>query len=273
MEHIFQLLITVVGGGLVIGIAAGFGMAYKFNGRLSRVEAELEFLKHSLNNQIPLIDGRLNRIESQLGAINNALSNQYFLMQGVPVPAPSAGKPVGGVNAIVDTLKLEPYEIQQEAISLVFELVTDGEALVNLVRNGQIGIKNIKLVTSSEEGMENRTGAHYAAIISMENLTDQNIEFVIPKGQVFENQEPQSGRQNLAAARERKEILPARSSYDLKVEAHCMNRDLSGPDGSPGNITIFKIRNDKFEGQEEVWQSVDDSVHQAKLVVEGRRRK
>ncbi|HWT00052.1 MAG TPA: hypothetical protein VN256_07385 [Pyrinomonadaceae bacterium] len=269
MEHIFQLLIAVIGGGLV----AGFGIFYKFNGRLSQVEAQMEFLKNALTNQMPLIDSRLNRMESQLESINNALSNQYLLMQGIPIPAPTIGKPVGGANAVVDTFKIEPHEIQQEVISQVFELVTDGEALVNLVRSGYVGIKNIKLVTLSQEDNESGTGADYAAIISLENLTDQNVDFVIPKGQVFENQEPQSGRQNLAAARERKETVSARASYDLRVEAHCMNRELSGPDGSPGNITIFKIRNDKFEGQEDLWQSVDDSVHKAKLVVEGRRKK
>jgi hypothetical protein len=82
--------------------------------------------------------------------------------------------------------------------------------------------------------MSGGNGANYAAIISMENLTDQSIDFVIPKGQIFENQEPRSGRQNLAAAGERKETLLARTSYDLRVEAHCMNKDLSGPDGSLG---------------------------------------
>jgi hypothetical protein len=272
MEHIFQLLIAVMGGLLVIAIAAGIGSFFKFHGRLTQVETQLEFLKNALGNQIPHIDSRLNRIESQLESINNALSNHYLLMQGVPIPAPTIGKPVGGANAIVDTLNLEPHEIQQEVIATVFELVTDGEALVNLVRGGHIGIKDIKLVTLNQEDTESNTGARYAAIISMENLTDQDIDFMIPKGQVFENQEPQSGRQNLAAARERKEKLLARTSYDLRVEAHCMNRNLSGPDGSLGNITIFKIKNDKFEGQAEVWESVDDAVNKAKLIVEGRKK-
>lgn len=271
MEPIFQLLIAVISA-LLAGLIAGFGVFYKFNGRLSRAEAELDVLKNTLSNQYPLIDSRLNRMESQLNSIRDALSNNYMLIQGVPVPAPAVGKPVGGANALVDTLKVEPYEIQQEVISAVFELVTDGGALVNLVRGGHIGIKNIRLVTLSPEEADGMNGARYAAIISMENRTDQNIEFMIPKGQVFENREPQSGRQNLAAAHERKDTITARSSYDLKVEAHCMNRELSGPDGSPGNITIFKIRDDKFEGQEEIWQSVEDSVSRAKLIVEGKRR-
>jgi len=244
MEHFFQLLIAFIGGALV----TGFGAFYAFNGRLSKVEGQLESLK-------------------------NALSNQYPLIDGVPLPAPSIGKPVGGANAIVDTLKLEPNEIQQEEISAVFELITDGGALVNLVRSGHIGIKNIKLVTLSPEEMKGRNGANHAAIISMENLTDQPINFVIPKGQVFENREPRSGRQNIAAAGERKESLLPRAAYDLRVEAHCINKELAGPDGNLGNITIFKIRDDTFTGQEEIWQSINDSVNKAKLVVEGRRKK
>lgn len=247
MEHLFQLLITVIGGGLVAGIAAGFGVFYAFNGRLTRVEAQLEFLK-------------------------SALSNQYPLIEGVPIPAPAIGKPVGGANAIIDTLKIEPHEIQPEEISLVFELVTGGDALVNLVRGGHIGITDIRLVTLTNEEKTGGNGTDYAAIISMINLSDQDIDFVIPKGQVFENREPHSGRQNLAAADERKQTIVARTKYELKVDAHCMNKDLSGPDNSTGNLTVFKIRDDSFDGQEEIWQSVNDSVNKARLVVEGRRK-
>jgi len=247
MEHIFQLLIAGIGCGLVAGVAAGFGAFYTFNGRLSRVEAQLEFLK-------------------------NALSNQYPLIEGVPIPAPAIGKPVGGANAIIDTLNLGSHEIQQEEISVVFELVTGGEALVNLVRGGHIGITDIKLVTLTKEEKTSGNGADYAAIVSMVNLSDQNISFVIPKGQVFENREPHSGRQNLAAADERKQTILARTKYELKVDAHCMNKDLSGPDGSLGNLTVFKIRDDSFDGQEEIWQSVNDAVNKARLVVEGRRK-
>jgi hypothetical protein len=245
MEHIFQLLIAFLAGALVVG----FGAFYTFNGRLSRLEGQLESLKGSLSNTF-----------------------QYPLITGVPIPAPVIGKPVGGANALVDTLELEPSSIQQEEISTIFELITDGQALVNLVRGGYIGIKNIKLDSFSQAAVDGSDNVNYVAVISMENLTDQDIDFVIPKGQVFENQEPKSGRQNLATAKEQKETLLAQTSYNLTVAAHCMNKNLSGPNGSPGNITIFKIRDDTFEGQEELWQSVNDRVNKARLIVEGRKK-
>jgi hypothetical protein len=244
MEHIFELVIAVVGGGLVAGFVAGFSAFYAFNGRLSKVEGKLELLLDTLGKNHP-----------------------YKNIDGIPVPIPTKEKPIGGTNAIIDTLEEIPDEVRREELFTVFELVTDGDALIHLVRHGYIAINDIRLITDA-------TGdAHYAAIISMENLTDRDIEYVIPKGQVFENKEPGSGRQNLAAARGEKLTLKARTSYDMRVNAHCINKHLSGPDGSPGNLTIFKIRNDNFRGQNDLWQSVNKSVEKAKLVVEGRRKK
>src|ERR1044072_1222167 len=100
----FQILLTFTG--ILIGaLLAGFGTFYLFNGRLSRLEGQMELL----------ID---------------AFSNQYPLIKDVPVPAPEIENPVGGENAIVDTLNLkvaelqsEPAEIQEEIISTVFELI------------------------------------------------------------------------------------------------------------------------------------------------------
>jgi hypothetical protein len=234
--------------GLLTGaILAGFGTFYVFHGRLSRVEGQLEMLRDAIN-----------RI------------SQYPSIDGVTIPIPTSDRPVGGINVIAETLKKDPKEIQQEEIFTVFELVTDGQALTNLVLGEQVRINNITLKSLSRAATKDGDNAKYAAVISMENLTDQNIEFVIPKGQVFENREPQSGRQNLAAARGQRQTIAARRSFDLTVEAHCINKNLSPPSGNPGNLTIFKIRDDKFVGQAELWRSIDESLDKAKLVVEGR---
>lgn len=272
MEHLLQLIIAILAGGLVTGIAAAVAIFYTFNGRLVKVETELEALKKVTNEHYPALDSKLNRIDSQLELIKNALSHQYLHLQGVPTPAPTLGKPVGGANAILDTFKAVPYEIQETEISLVFDRVTDRKALVNLVSDGRIGIKNIKLESLNQEEKGNTSGANYTAIISMENLTDENIDFVIPKGQVFENQETESGRQNLVAAQNWQKGLSPRASCDLKVEAHCMNQNLNPPDGNLGNITIFKIKDDEFDGQKEVWESINNSVNKAKLIIEGRKK-
>jgi len=233
--------------GLLTGaVLAGFGTFYVFHGRLSRVEAQLEMLRDSIN-----------RI------------SQYPSIDGFTIPRPTVDRPIGGVNAIAETLKKDPKEIRQEEIFTVFELVTDGEALSNLVLSGQVRINNITLKSIGQAASKDGGNAQYSAVISMENLTSEDIEFVIPKGQVFENREPQSGRQNLAAAGQQRQTLAAQSSLDLAVEAHCINKDLSPPNGEPGNITVFKIRDDKFVGQAELWRSIDESLDRAKLVVEG----
>jgi hypothetical protein len=242
-QHIPGLIIGLLTG----AILAGFGIFYVFHGRLSRVEGQLELIKDSLNKGL-----------------------QYPNIDGVPIPIPVNGKPIGGINAVAETLGKEPEEIKQEEIFTVFELITDGQALVNLALGGYIRINNVTLKTLSQGETKGSSNARYGTVLSIENLTDQDIEFVIPKGQVFENQESKTGRQNLAAANEQRERLAARSSFDLMVEAHCINRELRPPSNNQGNVTIFKIRNNKFEGQTELWHSVGESVNKAKLVVEGR---
>lgn len=99
----------------------------------------------------------------------------------------------------------------------------------------------------------------YRVEISLKNNLDEDVLCIIPKGQVFENKKVGSGFQNVAASREYRLIIPAKSSIKVEIEAYCINRSLSPPSGNFGNITIFKI--DKpFNSQDELWDLMRNPV-------------
>lgn len=88
--------------------------------------------------------------------------------------------------------------------------------------------------------------------ISLKNNSNHDVLCVIPKGQVFENKEVGSGIQNVAAGREYRLILPAKSKLKVEIEVYCVNRSFSSPSGRPGNVTVFQI-DQPFSSQEELW--------------------
>jgi hypothetical protein len=89
--------------------------------------------------------------------------------------------------------------------------------------------------------------------VSLKNNSDNDVLCVIPKGQVFDNKKIGSGIQNVAASREYKLIIPAKSRMKLEVEVYCINRRFSSPSGSPGNVTVFQI-DQSFSSQEDLWK-------------------
>jgi len=93
----------------------------------------------------------------------------------------------------------------------------------------------------------------YKVTVSLRNDTDKDVLCLVPKGQVFENKNVGSERQNLAAARDYRVIVPAQSRLTLEVDALCTNRTMGGPNGSSGRTTIFQITG-LFETQEDLWR-------------------
>jgi hypothetical protein len=89
--------------------------------------------------------------------------------------------------------------------------------------------------------------------ISLKNNSNNDVLFVIPKGQVFENKIVGSGKQNVASVREYKLIIPAHSRLTVEVEVFCINRSFSSPNGTQGAITVFNI-DQPFSNQEELWR-------------------
>ena len=89
--------------------------------------------------------------------------------------------------------------------------------------------------------------------ITLKNNSEKDVLCVIPQGQIFENKRVGTGIQNVAASREYKLIVPAKSKMTVEIEVLCINRTFSSPNGQPGNITIFRI-NQPFSNQNELWE-------------------
>jgi len=87
--------------------------------------------------------------------------------------------------------------------------------------------------------------------ITLKNKTNRDFECKIPKGQVFENKQIGSGKQNVAAAREYVFNVPANLTISVEIEVLCINEHLSSPSGSY-NVTYFKVDKD-FNNQRELW--------------------
>lgn len=89
--------------------------------------------------------------------------------------------------------------------------------------------------------------------INLRNNREEDILCIIPQGLVFENKEVGSQIQNVAASREYRLIIPAESKMQVEIQVNCINRSFSGPNGQPGNVTVFVI--DKpFSDQDELWR-------------------
>lgn len=95
--------------------------------------------------------------------------------------------------------------------------------------------------------------------ISLKNNSYEDVLCIIPKGQIFEHKKIGSGIQNVAAGREYRLIVPAKSQLTVEIKVYCINRSFSSPAGRPGNVTIFRI--DKpFSSQEELWSIMGSPV-------------
>ena len=92
----------------------------------------------------------------------------------------------------------------------------------------------------------------YKVTLKLRNETDKDVVCLVPKGQIFENRETETGRQNLAAARDYRVIVPARSRLTVELDAFCANQSMASPNGSPGRTTIFRIAR-AFESQQDLW--------------------
>jgi hypothetical protein len=92
----------------------------------------------------------------------------------------------------------------------------------------------------------------YKVTLTLRNDTEDDVMCVVPKGQVFENKTVGTGRQNLAAARDYRLVIPARSRVTLELEALCLNRTMSPPSGTPGRMTIFRVA-EPFQSQQDLW--------------------
>lgn len=98
----------------------------------------------------------------------------------------------------------------------------------------------------------------YKVEITIGNNTSEDVICMIPKGHVFENKVVGTRRQNVAAAREYRLVIPAGSSVTVDIEALCLNRTYARPSG-PANVSIFKVSS-AFSSQADLWAMMQNPI-------------
>jgi hypothetical protein len=157
---------------------------------------------------------------------------------------------IGGARVLVETA---PGATREE-VAVIFDQVKDKVALVNRALDGKVKIEEVKLLTVEPEGPERE----FAVMLKVRNLTGGELRLRIPKGQVFEHKQPEKKKQNLAAANEDFIVLkrpdgPDSPPVPITIKALCLNKGFPLPDGHPGNVTIFEVRNKNFINQDQLW--------------------
>lgn len=135
---------------------------------------------------------------------------------------------------------------------LGFEKIISLNSLVNmLILKPTLEIHNI-ILTSHK--IDSSIGG-YSVKGKFINTSSSDIQFNIPKGQIFENKNHETETQNLAIDKEYNFKLSSEEEIDFNLGAFCMNGDLPSPQNASGRITVFKISNpNKWNNQDELWQ-------------------
>lgn len=159
---------------------------------------------------------------------------------------------IGGAVVLVQTAP----NINKEEIAVLFDQIEDKSALVNLALERKLRIEEVKLNTKSSKS----DNPSFSVSLTIKNLTNQEIKFIIPKGQVFENKEQITESQNLTAVREDTIKIPASGTINIEVNALCINKGLAPPSGGLGNVTIFELKNKSFVDQADLWKWIGEKL-------------
>lgn len=164
---------------------------------------------------------------------------------------------IGGAVVLLQTAP----NASNEEVALIFSQIKDKIALVNLALNGTVKIENVRLITINPKPPHRK----FEVWVTVRNQTHRAVKVKIPKGQIFENKNSITRRQNLAAAGEDIIRIPASSDSSpstvvIKIEALCINKGFDPPAGDLGNITIFELSNNRFITQDELWDWLADKI-------------
>lgn len=152
---------------------------------------------------------------------------------------------------------LAQMKIPQTKWMSIFVPIVDENSLVNFVLRGDIQIERVILDTLKEE----LKGQQFAVFIVLNNQSQEEINFNIPKGQVFENKSPEAFSQNLVASNDYKKVMISpNEKKNVQIEAYCLNINLPPPRSNIGNLTIFELRNRNFVNQAQLWKIVEKAA-------------
>jgi hypothetical protein len=201
-------------------------------------------------------DTRLARIEANLASLSQLLHemrNGGAAAVIVPfvLPEPSPAKNFGWRRAVQNTAG---DNASPKVAETLFQIVTEPTALVNSVLHDAARVPQIRL-----NERDAKDDAAHAVHLDVENKTNQTQTFTIPKGQVFENAEPNARVQNLVAAQDVAITVAPGTVRTVTVPAYCLNQQLAKPKGQSGNITPLQVRF-SFADQHTLWRGVTSVV-------------
>ena len=180
-----------------------------------------------------------------------------------PEPEKKLGSTTEVVDVTTDSLLGDSPSIERPTpaqIRQVFEIDTDSDSLVNLVRSGGISIDSIILNKRSSKVPQNSEESDYEACIKIKNITSEKIQAIIPKGQIFQNLEARGsngsrGFQNIVNAEDCPITLNPGQEAVFYLPGHCLNKNLASPSGQDAHIVPLKVKF-SFGNQQDVWNSV-----------------
>jgi hypothetical protein len=233
--------------------------------KLDDTNDRLKILEQKVENQSKKIDKLLEKIET----ISNGASTgkpsglrsttNTTINIDIPLPPPASEKNVGYETAIYDTLKdALPDNSKKIYASRVFKAITESDSLVNLVLSNRLKVNAI-VMKGRSANVKSSTVSEHEVALEVENFSNDIIETLIPKGQVFENKKSGSAFQNLVNAENYRVTLNPRQKIQVYLPGHCLNRDLKSPTGQKGNITPIAV-NFEFTNQNSVWAQVKKRV-------------
>ena len=90
--------------------------------------------------------------------------------------------------------------------------------------------------------------------VTIRNESGRPITTTIPKGTVVEVANPHERSQSLVVERDVVVTLPP-GTHTIKLPGLCLNKDLSSPSMTPGNLTVFRLTA-TFTTQSDVWKLI-----------------
>lgn len=158
-------------------------------------------------------------------------------------------KNIGGIIAVLETGAYWNPNLISTPDMLGFEKIEEEESITRFLLNNELSISNVRLTTDNRQ---------HKAKFTLSNNKDYDINCIVPKGQIFENKEFKTDTQNLAIEDDEYLEIKANEKVDIEINALCLNEDFNPPDGRLGNITIFKVADNSFVTQRELWNIIKD---------------
>lgn len=159
-------------------------------------------------------------------------------------------KRLGGYNVLMETNALYNRDMVVNPGVLGFKEVLEKNALVNLALEEKVEILKVKLNND------------FTVSLKFKNLTNEDLQYTIPRGQLFENAVYACKYQNLVVLKNYKGLLKGYKVEELRLATFCINFGYSEPNGGDGNLTIYKLDliDKAYSSVKEMWKSLGNQV-------------